>query len=224
MTGTVCYVATCKSNSERAKKEGELIRFFTFPKKKEVLKQWVRLCRRKSPFDPKNKRICSKHFALDQYEDMIEAQIKNTMPKRLKETAIPSLNLPLVPEHTISQRSKRMELKEQKRIVESLLIDEAPKENASPQDMSACSSNSLLQDISNHQSQHEILNQKYIALKEQCEKLKNQAQQDKAEIENLITTNKKLQLSADHSQNTLNAKVYQHFKDGHQASTYNKEY
>lgn len=98
MTGTICSVATCKSNSERAKKDGELIRFFSFPKKPEILKQWVRLCRRKSPFDPKNKRICSKHFALDQYEDMIEAQITNKMPKRLKETGklvnkiLPELN------------------------------------------------------------------------------------------------------------------------------------
>lgn len=36
MTGTICSVATCKSNSERAKKEGELI--FYFPQKKGVFK------------------------------------------------------------------------------------------------------------------------------------------------------------------------------------------
>lgn len=69
--------------------------------------------------------------------------------------------------------------------------------------MSACSSNS----IQDNPSPHEILSQKYIALQEQCEKLKNEAQQNKAEIENLISTNKKLQLSADESRNTLDGKL-----------------
>ncbi|KAJ8920913.1 hypothetical protein NQ315_015706 [Exocentrus adspersus] len=40
------------------------------------------------------KRVCSKHFRLEDYEDRIQASIMNTKPKRLKKTAVPSLLLP----------------------------------------------------------------------------------------------------------------------------------
>lgn len=86
MTGTICSIATCKSKHGKDKKDGEIVRFFTFPKNLALRKQWVRLCCRKDNFNPVNKRICSKHFDSNQFEDIMHAKLTNTLPRKLKET------------------------------------------------------------------------------------------------------------------------------------------
>lgn len=86
MTGTICSVANCKSNFEKAKKEGNQIRFFRFPNYEKLRKLWIQFCKRKDKFDSKNKRVCSKHFEMEQYEDLVHARLTNTEPRKLKET------------------------------------------------------------------------------------------------------------------------------------------
>ncbi|XP_024215541.1 52 kDa repressor of the inhibitor of the protein kinase isoform X2 [Halyomorpha halys] len=93
MPGSVCSVAMCKSNAVISKKLGDNVRFFTFPKDAKFRKEWVKRCYRGEKFNPTNKRICSKHFKPDDFEDAIEAKIQNRLPKILKRDCIPSLNL-----------------------------------------------------------------------------------------------------------------------------------
>lgn len=81
--GTVCSVATCKNNSKKAKEKGENLLFFRFPKEPTILKQWVAKCSRKDKWDPVAKRLCSKHFKTDDYEDEMQARLLNLQPKKL---------------------------------------------------------------------------------------------------------------------------------------------
>ncbi|KAL1509992.1 hypothetical protein ABEB36_004652 [Hypothenemus hampei] len=117
MTGTICSVANCKSNHAKAKKDGEIIRFFTFPRSPLTRKQWVRLCHRKNNFNPLNKRICSKHFDSNQFEDLIHAKLTNSVCSKLKKTALPTLFLPNKTEKVNSERNKRYEVRQRKEIV-----------------------------------------------------------------------------------------------------------
>lgn len=82
--GIVCSVATCKSNSKKAKEEGQLLRFFRFPKDPNVRKEWIKKCYRQDKWDAATKRICSKHFKPDDYEDIVKAKLMNLQPKILK--------------------------------------------------------------------------------------------------------------------------------------------
>lgn len=83
--GITCSVAICDSNTVKLKKSGQKLIFHTFPIGK-IGKEWVRRCHRKDSFNPmdKNKRICSKHFVKEDYDDIVEASIKNILPKKLK--------------------------------------------------------------------------------------------------------------------------------------------
>lgn len=82
--GTVCSVSTCKSNSAKAKAEGQNLMFFTFPKDSQIRKEWVRKCYRKDKWNPDNKRVCSKHFKQHDFEDEMQARLLNIQPKKLK--------------------------------------------------------------------------------------------------------------------------------------------
>ncbi|CAH1406768.1 unnamed protein product [Nezara viridula] len=93
MPGSICSVAMCKSNAIISKKLGDNVRFFTFPKDVKLRREWVKRCSRSEKFNPINKRICSKHFKPDDFEDAIEAMIQDRLPKILKRDCIPSLNL-----------------------------------------------------------------------------------------------------------------------------------
>lgn len=206
MTGTICSVAICKSNAQKAKKCNQEIRFFTFPKDKILRKKWVTLCYRKDKFDPSNKRICSKHFDLNQYEDVIHAKLMNILPKKLKETgkikmlsikysiikisiylnvAIPSLNLiPLVlPEIELTDRSKRQEIKERKMIVEELLCPDSEIEefvlNETP--------------ITSTESPSDVLEQKLIEISKENELLKTKVSQQESDIASLKEKNANLE-------------------------------
>lgn len=86
MPGAVCAFEQCKNSFEKAKKEERNLRFFRFPKKFEVRKKWIAKCHRQDPFDPNNKRICSDHFTEDDFEDLVHANLTNTLPRKLKPT------------------------------------------------------------------------------------------------------------------------------------------
>lgn len=86
MTGIICSVAVCRSNSKKASDAGEKISFFQFPKDPKIRKEWIQNCYRQDKFDPKNKRVCDKHFKEDDYEDGLRARLLNTRPRILKAT------------------------------------------------------------------------------------------------------------------------------------------
>lgn len=82
--GSICSVAVCKSNSKKAKEKGEQLNFFTFPQDPQLRKEWMKQCHRKDKFNPGSKRICSKHFTSDDYEDAMQTKLMKETPKRLK--------------------------------------------------------------------------------------------------------------------------------------------
>lgn len=84
--GKICSVAICKSNSKKAKETGENIMFFSFPKDPEVRKEWIRKCYRKDSFSVENKRVCSKHFKSDDFEDEMKARLMGIQAQKLKKT------------------------------------------------------------------------------------------------------------------------------------------
>ena len=86
--GTVCSVATCKSNSKKAKENLEHIMFFTFPKEPEIRREWIKKCYRKDKFNPKYKRICSRHFKPNDFEDELQARLTGSQLRKLNKTAI----------------------------------------------------------------------------------------------------------------------------------------
>ncbi|XP_030766493.1 uncharacterized protein LOC115890404 [Sitophilus oryzae] len=89
----------------------------------KIRKQWVEKCYRKDTFSVKYKRICSKHFKLEDFEDLIKAKLLNFRPVRLKKDAIPSLLLGQFnnDEEKTSARSERALIKERKALVKSIL-------------------------------------------------------------------------------------------------------
>lgn len=84
MTGTVCSVAYCKSNAIKSKKCGEKIKFFTFPKDPVLKEEWVRLCKRNDNFDATYKRICSRHFKTEDFENSLKIKLMGSEPRKLK--------------------------------------------------------------------------------------------------------------------------------------------
>lgn len=84
--GVVCSVAICKNNSKKALESGQKLSFFYFPKDPKIRKEWVRKCYRKDVWDVTNKRICGKHFKLEDFEDKMQAKVMNREPKQLKKS------------------------------------------------------------------------------------------------------------------------------------------
>ncbi|XP_066137733.1 uncharacterized protein [Euwallacea fornicatus] len=126
MPGTFCSVMGCESKANVARKMGYVLRFFSFPKNPSLRHQWLRLCYRPKNLetDRGSKKVCSKHFHTDQFEDEIEARIKGILPKRLKKNAIPTLNLPnLDPPKVKLLRTKKIEERKRREVVNRLLDD-----------------------------------------------------------------------------------------------------
>lgn len=88
--GTICSVVTCKSHAKQKSKTGEYISFHRFPRDPHLRIEWIRKCFRQEGFNPENKRICSKHFLEEDYEDICRARIMNVPPRKLKSTGINS--------------------------------------------------------------------------------------------------------------------------------------
>lgn len=115
-----CSVSNCKNNTS-GKNKTEHIKFFRFPKNKDVLNKWISACNFEKDTNINSKRICSNHFEKEDY--LLKDQLLNTCFKKchLKEDSVPTKNLPL-PTHP-SDRFMRYEKKIQKKLVEILLED-----------------------------------------------------------------------------------------------------
>ncbi len=85
---TVCAVACCKPPYPPGTSTHR------FPQDPEICKEWVRACKRVDKFYPDTSRICSRHFAEEDYEEDIGGALKfNHIKPNLKRTAIPTLRL-----------------------------------------------------------------------------------------------------------------------------------
>lgn len=84
--GITCSVMSCKNNSTTARKMGKPLGFFTFPKDLNIRREWVNRCNRKEDWNPgsNSSRICSDHFEISDFEDVVKARMLNVNPKRLK--------------------------------------------------------------------------------------------------------------------------------------------
>lgn len=82
--GKVCSVSNCKSNEKKSKEAGENLRFFRFPRDIDIQREWIRKCQQENEWSCVNKRVCSKHFQPDDYEDAFQAKFFNIKPKKLK--------------------------------------------------------------------------------------------------------------------------------------------
>nr|XP_012215770.1 PREDICTED: uncharacterized protein LOC105668131 [Linepithema humile] len=94
-----CAVKNCKNNSRNTKNTG--IRYFSFPKKNEMIEKWIVLC--KENVDPKIARVCSEHFDFSQYKNA--SWLRKILPayspvksRKLKPDAIP---IPIVMENVL---------------------------------------------------------------------------------------------------------------------------
>lgn len=95
--GTVCSVTTCKNNYRKAKLTGEDLMFVKFPDDTEIRKEWIRRCQKGNEWSCANKRICSAHFKLEDFEDALKATFLNVRPRRLKKDGIQLYSFHLKP-------------------------------------------------------------------------------------------------------------------------------
>ena len=91
-----CSVATCRNSQCNTK--GKHVIFHRFPQKNEGLsKEWIWQCKRKDNLNPKNARICSYHFVLSDYlENLWNRYLGLPKKRHLKESSVPSINLPFI--------------------------------------------------------------------------------------------------------------------------------
>ena len=109
-----CIVSNC-GNYDR-KKDGEKVKYFSFPSDKTMSAKWLKACGKVDKFNVKSARICSKHFLETDYR--LKDQLLNTCVKKkqLKKTSIPSQYLPQ--EENITSRDLRQQDRNHKRILQ----------------------------------------------------------------------------------------------------------
>lgn len=87
-----CAVANCKNFSE---KTDSTVSYHSFPKDIKLCKSWKFACVRKDKFNTKTVRVCSAHFAPEDFVRDLQAELTGQERRRyLKPGIIPHLNLP----------------------------------------------------------------------------------------------------------------------------------
>lgn len=91
-----CSVSACKITTDHVKTLGIQVSFFSFPRDEETCKQWILKCNRKAAINVKNARVCSLHFAPEDFERDLKSELLN-LPRKLKikRGSVPSLKLDL---------------------------------------------------------------------------------------------------------------------------------
>ncbi|PSN37136.1 hypothetical protein C0J52_20172 [Blattella germanica] len=87
-----CAVEICGNNNRNTK--GTNIIYHQFPKAVDVCSAWVHACKRQDKINLTHARVCSDHFCESDYvRDLKSELLKTETKRRLKETAVPSVNL-----------------------------------------------------------------------------------------------------------------------------------
>ena len=91
-----CSVFGC--HNTRTQTAGSDIRYFRFPRAKELRQRWIHSCCRTDSINADNAVVCSVHFADTDYKDDMKSRLLGIdTPKRqrtLKDDAVPSLFMP----------------------------------------------------------------------------------------------------------------------------------
>ena len=94
-----CAVAICKT--DKRLDHQSMISMFTFPRDPELQHIWISRCQRSKPINVKYARVCSLHFAPEDFERDIKSEILGLPPRRLlKRGAVPTLLLESSPMET----------------------------------------------------------------------------------------------------------------------------
>lgn len=84
--GHSCSVAICRNTSINTKNRGLAIRFFSFPKNRDIRRTWIVKCHRQDKINPDTARVCSEHFSEEDYEDALRAKLMGNTATKLKKT------------------------------------------------------------------------------------------------------------------------------------------
>ena len=119
-----CAVAECRNGKNTKRIKGSTLLFHRFPRDENLRKLWIIKCNRVDYFNAENARVCSDHFAEEDYKTDLQSELLDlTASKRLKETAVPSV-FPLrqsFSENKFSNRASRANVRDRKHLVKSLL-------------------------------------------------------------------------------------------------------
>lgn len=88
MPSVNCCIEGCGNNAFKAKQQGVVLHFHRFPKDPYIRDQWMLRCVKDDTDNIDGARVCSDHFSIDDYDDIIKAKLNNTHPKVLKSTGI----------------------------------------------------------------------------------------------------------------------------------------
>jgi hypothetical protein len=81
-----CAVAVCPSPQDAS--------FHRFPKNETLQKIWVIRCRRKDKINVATAKVCSRHFAEEDFERDLRSELLGCKPRKiLKPNSVPSLLL-----------------------------------------------------------------------------------------------------------------------------------
>lgn len=120
-----CAVFGCSNNN---KKKDHLVRFYRFPKQKNVSQLWINACCRQDKLCTKSARICSKHFTENDFERNLQHELLDYVPKhgpKLIQNVVPSLFLPK-PKNSlvktgITKREERAQKRNHSKVIEEIL-------------------------------------------------------------------------------------------------------
>ncbi|CAB4068676.1 unnamed protein product [Lepeophtheirus salmonis] len=82
----VCAIPACPSPED--------ISYYTFPKEEESRKKWIQACYCENLPNIDSAVICENHFSPENYDKHLQLFHNSPARKRLKEGAVPNLNLP----------------------------------------------------------------------------------------------------------------------------------
>lgn len=184
-----CAVASCTNNNNNNSNVNKKISFHRFPKGKTLRKAWVHACKRSVNFLVDSARVCGDHFEDSDYERDLKAELCNfKTKKRLKSFVVPHLKLTTsksVDNFSNSERNFRREKRENRRIVEQLLISQeedfqdAPIDNENAPPMPAIAYNS------NKSEEFNALWKENLCLRQKNDKLLKELTNVKAENNDL---------------------------------------
>lgn len=80
MPGMQCYVVDCPNRFKDTRVSDAS--YFSFPSDKNRSKIWIQFCKRDENFDPGNKRICSNHFDVNDFERDLMSELLNIPQKK----------------------------------------------------------------------------------------------------------------------------------------------
>lgn len=163
-----CAVSGCNNYYRNTK--GTDIKYFRFPKDREISHKWLAACWRADKVNLRNATVCSIHFEPDSFEIPLKCQLLNYLPKTvrlLRDNAVPTLNLPGKP-HKVkssSERSLRMAKRKHKEEINNILLEEIKKNSFESTSLQENCANDKVLDVGNQAAFSPIRN----TLQEDCE-------------------------------------------------------